>query len=110
ERAIGLARTAIAETDVRLRAAAGEVFILLSAPERFKATQAIVADDATVSIGLKLAERVFNPEITKLVSERANTGTDRDLRIAAIRALGRSPDPGAAKALVAPQLLGDNEL
>jgi HEAT repeat protein len=95
---------------VRLRAAAGEVFILLGAPERFKATQAIVADDATVGIGLKLAERVFNPEITKLVSDRANTHPDRELRIAAVHALGRSPDPGAAKALVAPQLLGDNEL
>lgn len=110
ERAIGLARTAIAETDVRLRSAAGEVFILLSAPERFKATQAIVADDATVGIGLRLAERVHSPEITKLVSDRANTHPDRELRIAAVRALGRSPDPGAAKALVAPQLLGDNEL
>lgn len=110
ERAIGLARTAIAETDVRLRAAAGEVFILLTAPERFKATQAIVADDATVSIGLKLAERVHNPEITKLVSDRANANPDREIRVAAIRALGRSPDPAAAKALVAPQLLGDNEL
>lgn len=110
ERAIGLARTAVAETDVRLRAAAGEVFILLGAPERFKATQAIVADDATVGIGLHLAERVYSPEITKLVSERANTHPDREIRTAAIRALGRSPDPGAAKALVAPQLLGDTEL
>ena len=110
ERAIGLARTAVAETDVRLRAAAGEVFILLSAPERFKATQAIVADDATVGIGLGLAERVYSPEITAAVSARANAHPDRALRVAAVRALGRSPDPAAAKALVAPQLLGDSEL
>ncbi|MDF2695298.1 MAG: repeat protein [Labilithrix sp.] len=110
ERAAPLARTAIAESDIRLRAASGEVFILLSAPERFKATAAIIADDATVSLGLKMAERVFNPEITKLVAARAWQHPDRELRAAAIRALGRSPEAEAAKALVAPQLLGDPEL
>ncbi|MBX3228878.1 MAG: HEAT repeat domain-containing protein [Labilithrix sp.] len=110
ERAGPLARAAIAETDVRLRAAAGEVFILLAAPERFKATTALIADDATVSIGVHMAERVYAPEITKLVAARANEGADRELRKDAIRALGRSPDEGAAKALVAPQLLGDPEL
>ncbi|MBX3220504.1 MAG: HEAT repeat domain-containing protein [Labilithrix sp.] len=109
-RASLLARTAIAESDVRLRAASGEVFILLAAPERFKATAAIVADDATTKIGLRMAERVFSPEITKLVAARAWEHPDRELRAAAVRALGRSPDPEAASALVAPQLLGDPEL
>lgn len=109
-RASLLARTAIAESDIRLRAASGEVFILLAAPERFKATAAIVADDATTPIGLKMAERVFDPEITKLVAARAWEHPDRALRVAAVRALGRSPEPAAAKALVAPQLLGDPEL
>jgi HEAT repeat protein len=110
ERAVPLARTAIAESDVRLREASGEVFILLSSPERFKATSAIVADEATTAIGLKMAERVFSPEITKLVAARAWEHPDRELRMAAVRALGRSPDPNAAKALVAPQLLDDREL
>ncbi|MBX3258116.1 MAG: HEAT repeat domain-containing protein [Labilithrix sp.] len=109
-RATLLARTAIAESDIRLRAASGEAFILLAAPERFKATAAIVADDATTAIGLKMAERVFSPEITTLVAARAWEHPDRELRVAAVRALGRSPDPAAAKALVAPQLLGDPEL
>lgn len=110
ERAALLARTAIAERDLRLRAASGEVFILLASPERFKATAALVADEATTSIGLKMAERVFSPEITNLVAARAWEHPDRELRRAAIRALGRSPDPNAAKALVAPQLLEDREL
>lgn len=110
ERAALLARTAIAESDVRLRAASGEVFILLAAPERFKATAAIVADDVTTSIGLRMAERVHSPEITQLVAARAWQHPDRELRASAIRALGRSPDPNAAKALVAPQLLDDREL
>jgi len=110
ERAIGLARTAIAETDARLRASAGEVFVILNAPERFKATTALISDDATVAIGVRLAERVFHVEVTKLLAARANEHPDRDIRIGAIRALGRSPDPNAAKALVAPQILGDNAL
>jgi hypothetical protein len=110
ERAVLLARAAIAESDARLRAASGDAFILLAAPERFKATAALVSDDATTSIGIRMAERVFNPEITKLVAARAWEHPDRELRSSAIRALGRSPDPTAAKALVAPQLLGDREL
>jgi len=57
-----------------------------------------------------MAGRVFNPEITKLGAARAWSHPDRELRAAAVRALGRSPDPEAAKALVAPQLLGDPEL
>ncbi len=109
-RASLLARTAIAESDVRLRAASGEAFILLGAPERFKATSAIIEDDATTMLGLRMAERVHNDEITKLVAARAHTHPDRETRKAAIRALGRSPLPEAAKALVAPPLLGDREL
>ncbi len=110
ERASLLARTAIAESDVRLRQASGDVFILLGAPERFKATTAIISDEATTAIGIRMAERVFSPEITKLVAARAFEHPDRELRMAAIRALGRSPDPGAAKALVGPALLADREL
>jgi HEAT repeat protein len=109
-RAIPLAIAAIAENDARLRAAAGEVFILLNAPQRFQATTSLIADEATTSIGIKMAERVHNAEITKLVAARAWQHPDRELRLAAIHALGRSPDPGAAKALVAPQLLGDKDL
>lgn len=107
ERAIGLARAAIAESDARLRSAAGEAFVLLSAPERFKAVAALIADDATSAIGIRLAERVHNAEITKLLAARALEHPDRELRAAAIRALGRSPDPAAATALAAPPVMAD---
>ena len=110
ERAIGLARTAIAESDARLRASAGEVFVLLSAPERFKAVAALISDEATASIGVRLAERVHNAEITKLLAVRVIDHPDRELRAAAIRALGRSPEPAAATALTAPPLLADPQL
>ncbi|HVH45038.1 MAG TPA: HEAT repeat domain-containing protein, partial [Labilithrix sp.] len=110
ERAGPLARTAITESDARLREASGEVFILLGAPERFKATAALVSDNATTPIGLRMAERVHDPEITKLVAARAWEHPDREVRTSAIRALGRSPDPNAAKALTVPQLLADAEL
>jgi hypothetical protein len=107
ERTIGLARAAIAEADARLRAAAGEAFVLLSAPERFKAVAALVSDEATTAIGIRLAERVYNAEITKLLAARALEHPDRDLRAAAIRALGRSPEPAAATALAAPAIIAD---
>ncbi len=110
ERAIGLARAAIAESDARLRASAGEAFVLLSAPERFKAVAALISDEATASIGVRLAERVYNAEITRLLAVRAIDHPDRDLRAAAIRALGRSPEPAAATALTAPPLLADPQL
>lgn len=110
ERAIALARAAIAESDARLRAAAGEALVLLSAPERFKAVAALVADEATSAIGIRLAERVHNPEITKLLAARALSHPDGELRAAAIRALGRSPDPEAAKALAAPRIITDPSL
>jgi cellulose synthase operon protein C len=110
ERAIALARTAIAESDARLRAAAGEAFVLLAAPERFKAVAALITDEATAAIGVRLAERVHNAEITKLLAARVIDHPDRDLRAAAIRALGRSPEPSAASALVAPALLAEPQL
>jgi HEAT repeat protein len=110
QRAKDLARSAIAESDVRLRAASGEAFVLLGAPERFRATAAIIEDEPTAAIGLRLAERVHSAEITKLVAARARIHPDPELRSAAVRALGRSPDREAAKALTAPELLGDGEL
>lgn len=110
ERAKGLAGTAIADNDVRLREAAGEAFILLGASERFKATVALLSEEATAWIGVRMAERVYSPEITKLVAARAFVHPDRELRVAAVRALGRSPDPEAAKALIGRALLDDREL
>ncbi len=107
ERTIGLARAAIAEADARLRAAAGEAFVLLSAPERYKAVSALVSDEATTAIGIRLAERVYNAEITKLLAVRAIDHPDRELRAAAIRSLGRSPEPTAATALAVPQIMTD---
>lgn len=108
-RVVPLARAAIAEPDARLRAAAGEAFVLLGAPERFKATAALLADDATSAIGIRLAERVNDPAITKLLAARASTPSEPELRYAAIRALGRAPDDAAARALVSPAVLEGEE-
>lgn len=107
ERAIGLSRTAIAEADARLRAAAGEAFVVLNAAERFKAVSALISDEATTAIGVKLADRVHNAEITKLLAARVIQHPDRDVRANVIRALGRSPEPDAAKTLTADALLAD---
>lgn len=107
ERAITLARAAIAEPDARLRAAAGEAFVLLGAGERWKAVSALIADEATTAIGIRLAERVHNTEITQLLAARAHESPDRQMRMDAIVALGRSPEPTAAQALVSPKVLAD---
>jgi hypothetical protein len=107
ERGIALARTAIVERDVRMRAAAGEALVLLGAPERVSAVTALVSDEATTALGVKLAERVFHPEIVKLLAARARVHPDADVRLAAIQALGRSPDGAAAIALTSPEVIGD---
>jgi hypothetical protein len=110
ERAIPLARAAIAEPDTRLRAAAGEAFVLLSAPERYRAVTALLTDEATSAVGVRLAERVYHADLTRLLAARALQHPDREQRAAAIRALGRSPDSGAATALASPSLLSDETL
>ncbi|HEY8078756.1 MAG TPA: HEAT repeat domain-containing protein, partial [Labilithrix sp.] len=110
ERAVALARTAIAEPDARLRGAAAEALVVLGAPEKYKAVVALMADDATTAIAIRLAERVYHTEITKLLATRAQEPGDRELRLAAIRALGRSPDPNAATALVSTKILADPAL
>jgi len=110
ERTIALARAAIGEPDARLRSAAGEALVVLSAPERFKAVAALIADEGTVAIGVRLAQRVHSAEITTLLAPRAVDHPDVEVRAGAIRALGRSPEPAAAAALVRPALLGDPTL
>ncbi len=108
-RAIPLARTALAAPDARLRAAAGEAFVKLAAPERFKVVAALITDEATAPLGVRLAENVHHASISALLGARATSHPDADVRAAAIVALGRSPEAGAASALVAPALLGDPE-
>ena len=107
-RVVGIARAAITEADARLRAAAGNAFVLVNAPERFKATSALIEDDATTALGIALAERVHHPDITKLLAARSISHPSLDVRLAAIIALGRSPDPGAATALASPKLSDDD--
>ncbi|MDB4946797.1 MAG: repeat protein, partial [Labilithrix sp.] len=109
-RVLPLARAAVAESDARVRAAGGEALVLVSAPERFKVVAALVADESTAAAGIRLAERVYHADITRLLAPRASDHPDVELRAAAIRALGRSVDPGAADALAAPALVSDARL
>ncbi|MCL2778346.1 MAG: HEAT repeat domain-containing protein [Polyangiaceae bacterium] len=97
--AIALARAVATSREARLRSAAAEVFVILSDPERFKATVRLIEDDATVANGVRLAERVSSPDITKALAERAASHPAQSIRVSCIYALGRSPDPGAATVL-----------
>jgi HEAT repeat protein len=99
-RAIELAKNAMGERDARVRAAAGEALVLLDAPEKGKAVEALLGDDATFQAGLKLAERVSGEAITKALVARLATTSDGPMRSGIVAALGRSTDPQAIKALL----------
>lgn len=109
-RAAALARAALHAPDVRLRAAGAEALVVLGAPDRGEAVAALLSDDATAAVGLALAERAPSPALTAPVAARALQRGRAEERAAAIRALGRSPDPAAAQALARAELIGDGEL
>ena len=79
--------------------------------ERFKATSALISDEATTAIGMRLAERVHSAEITKLVAARAHdpcrprAPPRGDPRARPVRRL-RTPRRRSS----APPLLADREL
>jgi len=110
-RAVELARLALAEREPRLRAAGAEALVLLDAPERLAAVEALIGDDATADAGVRLARRADGPGIARALAARAAAASDPELRAAAVFALGRSTAPDATRALAAfvkdPELQGD---
>lgn len=95
------ARASRADHDPRVRAAAAEALVLIDAPERVAAVEALFGDDATVHAAARLAERVSSPAIVRALASRAAGSADPDLRAEAIAALGRSADPETLRALAA---------
>lgn len=98
QRAAPLARSALRSTDARSRAAAVEALVLLDAPDRIALVGALLNDDATVVEGLRLAQNVSDAALTPLLVART-TSAEPAVRLAAVQALGRSKDDGAARAL-----------
>ena len=107
-RAIELATAAATEHEPQVRIAAGSALVMLAAPDRAKAVEALIGDDATAMGGIRLAERAYSDGIAKALAARAAAPGDMALRGAAIVALGRSPSVVAVRALA--ELMRDASL
>jgi HEAT repeat protein len=104
-RCLPTAREALRDPDPRARLAAAEALVRLGAPEAAEIVAALVGDDATVRGALRLAQEVQGDGVTRAAAARAVASADREVRAAAVTALGRQGDAGAVSALV--QLAGD---
>lgn len=99
-RTVEAASAAVTDRDARVRASAVEALVLLGAADRAKHVEALIGDEATAAVGIRLAERTFSAGIVKALAARVVASADPSLRAAAIVALGRSPMPAGIQALV----------
>ena len=110
-RTIELARAALGERDPRVRTAAAEALVLLDAPEKRKAVEALLAEDVTALLGARLAERAQDAAVSKALAARVVATRSDITRSAAIAALGRGANSDAVRALVSllanPKAQGD---
>ncbi len=110
-RAVQAARAAVHDPDARVRVAAAEVLVQLGAPDAGPIVEGLVADDATAAAALHLAQQVQGEGVTKAAAARVEASADRELRAAALVALGRQVSPSSVGALVQvasdPLLAGD---
>lgn len=136
QRALPAAKVMMGEQqDARLREAAAEAMTLLDAPERFHAVEVLLADAATASVGVRLAERVQDANVVHALMARmallppaerdsvvvalghgrlddalkalVSLLPDARLGPAAAHAIARSPHPGAMAAI---EKIGDRRL
>jgi HEAT repeat protein len=104
-RCLQAARAALRDPDPRARLAAAEALVRLGAPDAADSVAALVGDDATVRGALRLAQEVQGESVTRAAAARAVASADREVRSAAVVALGRQSSAGAVSALLS--LAGD---
>ncbi len=107
-----IAIAAFADSDGRIRAAAGEALVLVDAPERFHAITSLVSSDDTVRAGVRLAHLAQDGEVVKALAARFAATNDAPLRLEILGALGRgiATDDGLkvlASVAADPKLGGD---
>jgi HEAT repeats len=100
-RVLEAARASVHDKDARVRVAAADALVRLSAPDAPAAVDGLVMDDATCVEGLRLAQLVAGEGVTKAAAARAAASAEPSLRAAAIAALGRQPNALAVSALSA---------
>jgi HEAT repeat protein len=105
------ARQALQDRNPRVRVAAAEALARLGAPDASQVVENLITDDATAREGLRLAQGVQGPGVTRAAAARAAASADDATRAAALVALGRQSDPLAIEALVTlvndPRIGGD---
>lgn len=99
-RVVELAKAGLTESDARVKASSAEALVLVDSPDRFKAVLALFEDEATTLAGIRLAERVSNDAIVGQLGARASKHPERAIRLAALRALSRSPELLAVRSLL----------
>ena len=98
-RALPTARASTGDGDARVRVAAAEALARLGAPDAEKVIAALVADDKTTLPALRLSALLQGAGIVRAAAARAMASADREVRTAAVVALGGQSDPSAAQAL-----------
>lgn len=99
-RVVELAKAGLGESDPRVKAASAEALVLVDSPDRFKAVLALFEDEGTTAAAIRLAERVSNEAIVAQLGARASKHPEHLVRLAALRALARSPDLLAVRSLL----------
>jgi hypothetical protein len=111
QRGVAIARGLTHDPEARVRVASAETLVRLGAADAGAAVEELVADEATVADGLRLAREVATEGVTKAAAARAAASSDSALRAAAVGALGRQTSASAVKALATlvadPALQGD---
>jgi len=95
----GIVRSALADTDPRVRVAAAAALVRLNAPDAAGAVETLINDGATALDGLDLARFVQGEGVTKAAAARAAASADGAIHAAALTALGCQTDPAAVGAL-----------
>jgi HEAT repeat protein len=99
-RALDAARGAAHDPAAKVRVAAAAALVKLGVADAEGAVEALVLDDATALEGLGLASQVQGEGVTRAAAARAAASAERELRVAAVEALGKQVAPSAVTALV----------
>ena len=94
-RALDAARGAAHDPAAKVRVAAAGALVKLGVADAEGAVEALVLDDATALEGLGLASQVQGEGVTRAAAARAAASAERELRVAAVEALGKQVAPSA---------------
>jgi hypothetical protein len=99
-RALGDAREARSDPDVRVRLAAAEVLVRLGDPDAARTVAELIGRDDSVLPALELSRDVQGDAVTRALVERVSSTERPQVREAALGALGRQVGAAAVAALV----------